>query len=1616
MLCGRYRVTGTLGAGGQGEVLDAVDTWYGETAVAIKRVGPETHLRLTREFSLLRSLRHPALVQAHDLFTSDGKTYLVETRVDGESLAAWARWRTPPEVLAAVAPVAHALAHLHVRGFVHLDASPSNVLVRPGEPTTAMLIDLGLARRIGESGASGTPGFVAPEVLRGEPVGSAADIYTLGSTIAVALGASLDPATSALDISLVTPNDVRDLIASCLQRASASRPSAHELAAQCAKLAGTRLELLERPLRSVPLCGRKQELAQFAKWVAEGSGTFLVTGQDGMGKSSFLESCADKARLQGYTVLAASAREADAAIRLTVQASSLVPNLSSVFPAQGPADAPSAEEVVLALDAVAQQRPLLIVVDDADAATGPLTEAIAIWQRRRFSQGARVVVARAAGAGEATPLGAGNEPDGATAALGPLSQEEVEQLLCLSFGHRRPAFEAEHLLLLCGGSPAALRRALQVARATGKAPRELAIEDVADTQQELSPLQACLALAKGPIPKAALHYIAQALGQQKDVTAALGEGWLAWREVGGEPLYYVPEAHRITRGSSQAKLAKILAEGLETAGWQLQAAPLWAQTGDCDKALARLAEAASAGASVALSAFTGVCEQLGAAALGSALLEQWLAVANRAVDEQGIRTASAALRGLGRPRAGVLELAAAQVQLGQARQALETLGAQDEDTAPASASTEAPEVAAVWARALYFSAQSDAAREMAERHWRKAAGNPRADLLDILGHSAYRAGDTHAAKDALERALDEAQNAGSVQTLCRAQHGLAIIMQQTGEKERALELYRASLQHGEPLPRLVRTLNLATVLQEMGAWAEARAAYQEAHSRAMALATLREQVRAGVNLANLELQLGELASAWRLAQETLQTAATADLRHAAGMAALVMAEAAIERQDLELSSESLEQAQGFLETVEDRVALAELMLLRARHGAAADDATAVRNALDAVDLECGAGHIGRRHAYYKARLGLALSLWPLEELRNHAENAAQLAAQAQDHDLQWQALAVLTRIAGRLGGEDAGKDVSATRQQARRVLDGVTERLPEELRSSYLGPACRRQLIGWIADPAALGMSMSFAAPGSSDFSLLRRLLAINRRLARTPDFGALLELIVDTAIELLGAERGFVILRHAADGERLEIAVARNFERRALEAGPQRISRTIASECLATAEAILTTNALEDARFAHARSVTTLKVRSVICVPLRGAGRDEDPLLGALYLDHRFAERAFTEADVKFCESFADQAAIALSNARMLEQIREHQRALASQNENLEVLNSQLRKEAGEHAAQAEAALRRLREEGPTVGVGKGFERFVGNSDKLRAALHLVERFADTDVPVMVCGESGTGKELVARAIHDRSGRKQDRFVSINCGALPENLIESELFGYVRGAFTGAARDKQGLFAAAEGGTLLLDEVGEMSMSMQVKLLRVLQERTYRPVGATHSVDTNVRVVSACQANLAQMVEQGRFREDLFYRLQVVEIRMPPLRERPEDIPPLVEHFCQRICGRSLEQCFGRDALASLLGHRWPGNVRELENEVQRALALTDGIVAVSDLSPRLQGARPTPPELVGASRGSLKEMLDGFEKEILVATLERAGWNVRQTAKELGLSRAALYTRLGRFGIKRK
>jgi len=311
-----------------------------------------------------------------------------------------------------------------------------------------------------------------------------------------------------------------------------------------------------------------------------------------------------------------------------------------------------------------------------------------------------------------------------------------------------------------------------------------------------------------------------------------------------------------------------------------------------------------------------------------------------------------------------------------------------------------------------------------------------------------------------------------------------------------------------------------------------------------------------------------------------------------------------------------------------------------------------------------------------------------------------------------------------------------------------------------------------------------------------------------------------------------------------------------------------------------------------------------------------------------------------------------------------------------------------------------------------EAFVNIIGSSEPMQKVFSFMEKVIPNKSNILITGESGTGKGLVAQAIHDAGPRKDKPFISINCGAIPENLLESELFGHKKGAFTSANEDKKGLITMAHSGTLFLDEIGELPQALQVKLLHVIQTKELTPVGDTRVITVDVRIIAATNADLMQRVKEGRFREDLFYRLNVIEIRMPSLRERSDDIPVLIKHYLQIYAteaGKAVKD-IDYEAMQALLAYEWPGNIRELRNTIERATVLADGeVITIHDLPDKFRTLN-----VEGVSTSSLRQALDNFEREYVRRSLMENKGNKETTSTKLGIDLATLYRKLKKLRIE--
>ncbi len=525
------------------------------------------------------------------------------------------------------------------------------------------------------------------------------------------------------------------------------------------------------------------------------------------------------------------------------------------------------------------------------------------------------------------------------------------------------------------------------------------------------------------------------------------------------------------------------------------------------------------------------------------------------------------------------------------------------------------------------------------------------------------------------------------------------------------------------------------------------------------------------------------------------------------------------------------------------------------------------------------------------------------------------------------------------------------------------------------------------------------SAPQGSALSQaqITQLESIVRSLGTGEGLRPLLAQVLDALVLWTGVERGLLLVR--APNGRLVPRVARNLAREDLVGEQLALSTTLAQRALETGEAIVAIDALATHGETHA-SVHALRLRSVLAVPLCARGE----VLGVAYLDDRMKKAAFGPDELGWVRLLATQAAMAISDARDKVRLR---RALRHEARAAERARQVLGRREVELEA-VRATLAATGDAGAAGGAGGAGAGIVGTSAALTATLRVAVRVAGSDVPVLVTGESGTGKELVARTIHARGARRERAFVSENCASVPESLLESTLFGHVKGAFTGASSTRIGLFDVAHRGTLFLDEIGEMSPAMQAKLLRVLQDGEVRPVGSERTRNVDVRIIGATHRDLEAMVKAGTFREDLYYRLNVVTLKVPALRERSSDIPLLFVHFLEKYGAGRVPQVT-RAALDKLQAYPWPGNVRQLENEARRALVLADDRIDVAELSPELtRGACHS------EAPATLRGKLDELEAELVRAALDAANGNQTKAAIELGISRFGLQKMLKRLGIR--
>ena len=535
--------------------------------------------------------------------------------------------------------------------------------------------------------------------------------------------------------------------------------------------------------------------------------------------------------------------------------------------------------------------------------------------------------------------------------------------------------------------------------------------------------------------------------------------------------------------------------------------------------------------------------------------------------------------------------------------------------------------------------------------------------------------------------------------------------------------------------------------------------------------------------------------------------------------------------------------------------------------------------------------------------------------------------------------------------------------------------------------------VGRILARRTLNEAEAVAGKVERDPQVAALLLATTKKLGRRGlDLQAVFDGLADAVFELVPLSTHIAIeLDDGPDGRMATVYAAARRPEKAPEpraegkpegkAPTLRASRAVVRRVLQERAAVLIANAAQD--LAGVASIMGARIQSILGVPL-WEGED---IRGVIQVDNRASSAMFKERDLEVLLVLAGLATLAIENARLHQRLR-----------------------LAEEQARGEARFLKNSEEkrrAPTP---------IGQSPAMREVLRQVEKVQGTRATVCIEGETGTGKELVASLIHYQSPRRDKLFVAQNCAAVPENLLESELFGHKKGAFTSADSDKKGLFEVADGGSLFLDEIAETSLGLQAKLLRVLQESEIRPVGATQPRKVDVRIICATNRSLEKEVAEGRFRQDLYYRLKVFPLRLPPLRERRDDVPLLAEHFLKKYTGELKKAISGftPDTLSQLASYNWPGNVRELENEVQRLCIQVepDHFITPDLLAPHMRQAEGVV-DRIAPKKGPLKDMLEEVERFLILQCLKEHDGNKTRAAEALGITREGLHKKLSRFGL---
>ena len=1571
----RFQVVRPLGRGGMASTFEVQDS-LSQRTLALKLVhanNDDLLHALHNEFSVLRELHHPNLLAVHDFGRLDSACYYTSELITGATLDNFARKGSWRSVRPAVLGLLHALECLHHAQFRHGDVKPDNLLVQANG--TAVLLDLGCATRLGappRGRVSGTRDFIAPELLEGFQGDERSDLFSVGIT----LQRSLEGMKGTI------PAKVRRTIDRLAAAEPAMRPgSVSEV-----------LEALgERSFRSPPawisstIVGRTAALSLVRRALdalpSGHSRVLRVQGPDGIGRTRLLREVTWLAQQRMRTI--------------AVDATHTAP-ISRLLGAVLDEPPRSATDLLTTLPTTRLQEPCVLVVDDAHRLERDQQDLLRAFVRGLPHDSRVLVVASADGGMEAfCPQEQRVELTSLTVEemrgwVGQrLSESAVKALHRVSNG--TPSVAAA--LLRSWGEPARVEQALAAGQSTLDASQHLLqlLDRFPDSTRRTLAL---LATTDSPISDEDGH----ALGLGAADWLTLANAGVAKREIDGWRL--VRHAHAASWLKALGEQATRTAHGdwanvLKGSDFRSRRVEHLARAGSVDEAKELLLKAASEFIEEPhgwLKAARAVAD----AAADAAVIRITVRLEREAgfLSEAYARARAWNHRTTTYDSAFALELATCATRCGELDFAATAL---TQLLANAGGESFESDAEHLLAHVSLKRARYGEALDHAQRAQKCATtATQRVDAQETQGLALSFLGDNDEALRHMREAERQLASMDDPRRGSRVRSCKAMVAYALGRLKEARRDYAEALRLAEHsgLADQIATawLNLGTVCHQQGSWGEALDAYERAARAAQVLAQLGTESWAQFNLAKLYADVG----AFERAQETV--AACKDLIERSGTEALgpacdtVLGEVALARGDVDEAKarfasalRAFERDGSVREEAEVRLHLAEVAL---KTGAYEEALGGIETASALVDSS-GARDVGWKLAILHSRWLLGCDR--VSDAIERLEPTLEALRKAEQRDAEAEVHALLSEAWTAQGSPALAQRHS---MQAQVTWERAAATLPPAMRD-----ACRhhprRMLLSTppASRAAAKARGRSGAAAGEHD---LARIFDLARWINSSFDTQQVLERAMDAAIELTGAERGFVLLASGPGSRKLRPTVARNVDREQLGKSHSKFSRSIAERVIRSGEPIVTADARADDRFRAGKSVHAMHLRSVLCVPVRSP----EGVLGALYVDNRFLQGKFDDRDIGWLSAFADHVAIALTNARLHATLEQRNRELEHERERVEALMQG-------QAEQIDRLSEQVRRSAGNRAQKHAYTGIVGTSPAMRRVFDLLDRVIDTELAVLVRGESGTGKELVARAIHTYGPRSTGPLVAINCGALPDSLLESELFGYERGAFTGADRAREGLVVRAGGGILFLDEIGEMSPSTQVKLLRVLQEKEVRPLGARKAVEVDFRLVCATNRNLSNEVQRGQFREDLYYRIAAVEVLVPALRERGDDLRALVSHVLggvERQTGQSITMT--GQAMRKVLDYDWPGNVRQLENVLTRAAVVAnEGQIKAADID--LPASTPQ------AQPRKTRADYQREEGGRIADALEANRWNVARTARALGIPRATVYRRMRQFGL---